>query len=47
MRRVVSVGALLAAAALLAVHPASATAQTAGPAAWQNDLTPITAKEWN
>jgi uncharacterized protein (DUF1800 family) len=47
MRRVVSVGALLAIAAALAIHPVSAVAQTAGPAAWQNDLTPITAKDWN
>src|ERR1700710_2466696 len=47
MRRVVSQGALLAVSAALAVYPASAVAQTAGPAAWQNDLTPITAKDWN
>src|ERR1700681_132615 len=47
MRRVVSLGALLAIAAALAVHPVSALAQTTGPAAWQNDLTPITAKDWN
>src|ERR1700681_1150568 len=47
MRRVVSLGALLAIAAALAVHPVSAVAPTAGPAAWQNDLTPITAKDWN
>jgi hypothetical protein len=47
MRRVVSLGALLAVAAALAVHPVSAVGQTAGPAAWQNDLTPITAKDWN
>ena len=32
----------LAPAALL-----SAFAQSAGPASWQNDLTPITAKDWN
>ncbi len=45
MRRAIPVGALLAAAAVLAVTPA--LAQTAGPATWQNDLTPITAKDWN
>ena len=47
MRRVDSLAALLAVAAALAVTPAPALAQTAGPAAWQNDLTPITAKDWN
>ena len=45
MRSVVPLGAFLAAAAVLAITPA--VAQTAGPAAWQNDLTPITAKDWN
>ena len=45
MRRVIPLGAFLAAAAVLAITPA--VAQTAGPAAWQNDLTPITAKDWN
>jgi uncharacterized protein (DUF1800 family) len=47
MRRVDSLGAFLAVAAALAVSPAPARAQAAGPAAWQNDLTPITAKDWN
>src|SRR5271169_7225111 len=47
MRRVDSLGALLAVAAALAVSPAPARAQAAGPAAWQNDLTPITSKDWN
>jgi len=47
MRRVNPVGALLAVAAVLALTPAPTLAQTAGPAAWQNDLTPITAKDWN
>ncbi len=47
MRRVDSLGALLAVAAALVVSPAPARAQAAGPAAWQNDLTPITAKDWN
>jgi hypothetical protein len=45
MRRVNPLGAFLAAAALLVITPA--LAQTAGPAAWQNDLTPLTAKDWN
>ena len=47
MRRVNPVGALLAAAAVLALTPAPTPAQTAGPPTWQNDLTPITAKDWN
>src|ERR1700687_3284317 len=47
MRRVVSLGALLAAAPEIAAHQASALAQAAEPAAWQNDLTPISAKDWN
>src|SRR5271155_2861597 len=47
MRRVDSLGALLAVAPALAASPAPARAQAAGPAAWQNDLTPITAKDWN
>ena len=46
MRRVDSLAALLAAVAALAVSP-SVLAQTAGPAAWQNDLTPIGAQDWN
>src|SRR5579862_2120630 len=46
MRRVNPVGALLAAAVVLALTPALTLAQTAGPAAWQNDLTPITPKHW-
>lgn len=32
---------------LLVIAAASALAQTAGPASWQNDLTPISAKDWN
>src|SRR5437879_3539137 len=40
LRRVGFFGALLAAAAIL-------TAQTAGPAAWQDDLTPIGPSDWN
>src|ERR1041385_5435007 len=47
MRRVVFLGAPLAVAPVLAVNPVSVIAQTAGPAAWQNDLTPIGAKDWN
>ena len=39
LRRVMFLGALLAAAI--------ASAQTAGPTAWQNDLTPIGAADWN
>jgi hypothetical protein len=39
LRRVMFLGALLAAAI--------ASAQTAGPTAWQNDLTPIGASDWN
>jgi len=40
-------GALLAIASANAVFPAAATAQTAGPAAWQNDLAPIGSSDWN
>jgi hypothetical protein len=47
MRRVDSLAALLAVAVALAISPAPLLAQTAGPAAWQNDLTPIGAKDWN
>jgi len=46
MRRVDSLAAILAVAGALAASPAL-LAQTAGPAAWQNDLTPISAKDWN
>ena len=42
----VALGVLCAAAAALAILPA-ASAQTAGPAAWQNDLRSITAADWN
>src|SRR5579863_841482 len=47
MRRVDSLAAILAVAVAIAISPASAIAQTAGPAAWQNDLTPIAAADWN
>jgi uncharacterized protein (DUF1800 family) len=40
-------GALWAVAVAMAGYPVSAVAQTAGPAAWQNDLTPIAAANWN
>ena len=40
-------GALLAFAALMAVFPDLAVAETAGPAAWQNDLAPISPTDWN
>ncbi len=33
--------------AVVLLAMANAIAQTAGPAAWQNDLTPITAADWN
>ena len=41
------VGVFLAAAVTMAVHAPSAFAQAAGPAAWQNDLRPIAAGDWN
>ncbi len=47
MRRVDSLVAILAVAVAIAISPAPLLAQTAGPAAWQNDLTPIGAKDWN
>ena len=37
----------LTAAAAVAVFPVLAAAETAGHAAWQNDLTPISAADWN
>ncbi|HJT89772.1 MAG TPA: DUF1800 family protein, partial [Bryobacteraceae bacterium] len=40
-------GALAAIAAALAGSSLSVRAQTAGPAAWQNDLTPIGPRDWN
>jgi len=40
-------GALLAVALAMAASSALMMAQAAGPAAWQNDLTPITAANWN
>jgi uncharacterized protein (DUF1800 family) len=47
MRRVDSLAAILAVGAAIAISPAPLLAQTVGPAAWQNDLTPIGAKDWN
>src|SRR6266849_2862691 len=47
LRRVGFSCALLAACAAIAAYPTPAAAQITGPAAWQNDLTPITAAEWN
>lgn len=44
-RRVQSAAALGAAALILLATPAHA--QTAGPASWQNDLTPISKADWN
>ena len=46
-RRMETFTALLAIAVAIAAGPAQVVAQTAGPAPWQNDLTPITAVDWN
>jgi hypothetical protein len=46
-RRVGTLTALGAVALAIAAGPAQVSAQTAGPAAWQNDLTPIAAANWN
>jgi hypothetical protein len=37
----------LVAATAMAAFPAVTAMRTAGPAAWQNDLTPITSADWN
>ena len=47
LRKIEALGILIAAGALIAVHPPAATAQTAGPADWQNDLKPIAPADWN
>ena len=47
LRRVEFLRATWVVVAAISVCPAPALAQTAGPAAWQNDLTPITAADWN
>src|SRR5439155_22544058 len=39
--------ALLAIVAPFAVFPAVGIAQSSGPVAWQNDLTPIAPADWN
>src|SRR5580700_9406068 len=39
--------AVVAIALAIALYPAPVMAQTAGPAAWQNDLTPIGPADWN
>ncbi len=46
-RSVETFTALLAVAVAIAAGPAQVMAQAAGPAAWQNDLTPIAAVNWN
>jgi hypothetical protein len=38
---------VLAAAVAITVFPVLALAESAGPAAWQNDLTPIASADWN
>ena len=47
LRRLEFLGTLLAVVAAIAVYRAPAMAQTAGPPAWQNDLTPIGPADWN
>ena len=47
LRTLASRGAAWTFAAVMAVSPAAALAQSAGPAKWQNDLTPIAASDWN
>ena len=47
LRSAEALGVLIAAAVAIAIHPPAAFAQTAGPAAWQNDLQPIAPADWN
>ena len=47
LRSAEALGVLIAAAVAIAIHPPAAFAQTAGPAAWQNDLKPIASADWN
>jgi hypothetical protein len=47
LRKLQSAVALRAVAAAITVFPLVAIAQTAGPAAWQNDLTPVASADWN
>jgi hypothetical protein len=45
LRRIEAV--LIAGAVAMVIYPSAASAQTAGPAAWQNDLNPIAPADWN
>ena len=47
LRSIEALGVLIAAGVAIAAYPPAAIAQTAGPAAWQNDLTPIAPADWN
>ena len=47
LRTLASLGAAWTIAAVMAVSPPAALAQSTGPAKWQNDLTPIAASDWN
>ena len=47
LRRIEALGILTAAAVVITVFPPEASAQAAGPAAWQNDLKPIAPADWN
>src|SRR5580693_6500263 len=47
LRRIEALGILTAAAVVMTIFPPKASAQAAGPAAWQNDLKPIAPADWN
>lgn len=47
LRRPQCLASLLPLVAAIAAYPPPTNAQTAGPAAWQNDLSPITPADWN
>jgi hypothetical protein len=47
LRKTALCGFLLAVLVAIAAHPTTAMAQAAGPAKWQNDLTPIGPADWN
>ena len=47
LRRIEALGILTVAAVVMTVFPPEASAQAAGPAAWQNDLKPIAPADWN
>jgi len=47
LQRGQAVGVLIAAAVVLMAYPGPAIAQSSGPAAWKNDLGPISASDWN